>query len=62
LTTMKIELMLGLIILGLVLPMGATNRPLLTGTSSMYLPVPCGENDPSIGECVGLSGFGCKYP
>jgi hypothetical protein len=61
LTTLKIALIVGLICLGLLLPMSATPRPQLTGTNADYVPVDCSENDPAIGECVLPHGFDCNH-
>ena len=57
LTSLKVTLIVGLIFLGVLLPMGASTRSLLLGTSEQYQPVDCSKN--VIGECLPSPGFNC---
>jgi len=58
LTSIKIITIVGLIFLGILLPMGASSRPPLLGTSAQYTAVECSKNE--IGEkCLLSPGFNC---
>jgi amino acid permease len=57
LTTLKCITLAGLIILGLLLAMGASNESWLSGTNSNNVLIPC--NDLSTDNCVSLPGFKC---
>ena len=60
LTTIKITLIVGLISLGILLPMGASSRGTLTGTDSQMQPINCTQNDYAIASsCVSQPGFNC---
>lgn len=59
LTTIKVTLIVGLIVLGILLPMGATSRNPLLGTNKQYAPVDCSENE--IGQCLLGHGFNCMF-
>jgi len=57
-TAVKVTTITGLIVLGLVLPMGvAVTR--LPGTDHNQ-PVPCSQNNTQPPGCLGPPGFGCK--
>lgn len=58
LTTIKVGLIVLLIVLGILLPMGASPENMLLGTSSEYRPVDCSLNE--IGDCIPFHGFNCK--
>ena len=57
LTSLKVTLIVGLIFLGVLLPMGASTRGPLLGTDSQYHPVDCSEN--VRGACLLPPGFNC---
>jgi len=57
LTAIKITLIVGLIFLGLLLPMGASPEGQLLGTDANYHPVDCSET--VIGACLPSPGFNC---
>jgi amino acid transporter len=57
LTTTKVTMIVILIVLGILLPMGASPENMLLGTSADYRPVPCDQN--VIGECLPTHGFNC---
>jgi len=57
LTSVKVATCLGLIILGLLLPMGASDDAPLLGTSPTGVLIPC--TDPTIDNCVQTPGFNC---
>jgi len=59
LTTIKVVMIVLLIVLGVLLPMGASPRTPLLGTGSNYRPVDCSQN--VIGECIPSHGFNCKW-
>lgn len=58
LTSIKVTLIVGLIFLGIILPMGASPGSQLLGTSADYRPVDCSEN--VIGDCLPSHGFNCS--
>ena len=60
LTSIKVTTIVGLIFLGILLPMGASPSPPLLGTSAQYTAVDCSEN--VIGECLPNPGFNCLDP
>src|SRR5271156_3685560 len=59
LTTIKITLIVGLILLGVLLPMGASTEGLLLGTDDNFHPVNCNETVAMIGGCLPSPGFNC---
>ena len=58
LTSVKVALFTGLIILGVLLPMSASPTPPLLGTVNGTVPVECSD---SLVECLSTPGFKCKY-
>jgi amino acid permease len=58
LTSVKVALFTGLIILGVLLPMSASPTPPLLGTVNGTVPVECSD---SLVECLSNPGFKCKY-
>jgi len=58
LTTVKVVTIMGLIVLGLLLAMGASDDTRLSGTDAQYNLIPC--NDTSLDDCVPLPGFSCS--
>ena len=58
LTLIKIIAIVGLIIAGIVIAAGGVPSPLL-GTNSDFRPVPCSENNATIGPCLSPPGFEC---
>lgn len=61
LTWVKLVTILGIIVLGVLLPMGAVASQPLLGTSAQGEIIPCPPN-PSAGECVSPPGFICILP
>ena len=59
-TLQKIFTFVLLIIYGLLAAMGASSKPLLSGTSANYNVIPC--DNPSKDNCVGPLGFNCISP
>jgi yeast amino acid transporter len=57
LTTLKVVTIIGLIFMGLLLAMGASNYTLLLGTDGEHNLIPC--DNPSIDNCVQPPGFNC---
>lgn len=57
-TAIKVCTLVGLVILGLVIIAGGTgyNGPPLTGLNDSYVPVPCDQNNRTIGACLSDSG------
>ena len=60
LTTVKVATVVGIIILGILLPMGASTATLLLGTDDQHHPIPC--SDPTLDRCVPQPGFNCITP
>jgi amino acid permease len=58
LTVIKLAMIVGLIILGLVLPMGASAKTRQLGTSPDNTAIPCPSNAPE-GQCLETPGFEC---
>jgi len=56
-TTIKVLTIVGLVLTGLLISMGAVAGPLYLGTNAQYQPVLCSENDPSMGPCLPGVGF-----
>jgi amino acid transporter len=60
LTAIKLVTIVGIIFLGLVLPMGASPNTRQLGTSSDYTAIPCPSNATQ-GQCLETPGFECTY-
>lgn len=60
-TAVKVITIVGLIVLGLVLPMGVAVVRLL-GTNGDDQPILCSETGNPSTDCLGPPGFGCKLP
>ena len=56
-TIIKLAGVIGVTIVGFLIATGFT-APLL-GTNANGHPVPCSENDPTMGPCLSSPGFGC---
>jgi amino acid permease len=61
LTVVKVVTIVGIIFLGILLPMGASPSQQLLGTFNQTTPIVCPPN-PSPGECVSQPGFNCNIP
>jgi len=59
LTVIKVLALVGLVILGLVILAGGVNEPPHLGLDSTYTPVPCNQNNITIGPCLSDPGFMC---
>ena len=60
LTVLKVVTCVGLIVLGVLCAMGATDDSRRSGTDSNYNLIPC--QDPVRDNCVPLPGFACTGP
>lgn len=60
LTVVKVSTLVGLVILGLVILAGGVNKPPHLGLDSTYTPVPCSQNNITIGPCLSEPGFTCR--
>jgi amino acid permease len=58
-TTIKVFTLVGLVILGMVIIAGGVDGPSLTGLDSNIRPVPCDQNNSTMGACVSNLGFNC---
>ena len=61
LTVIKVATFVGIIILGILLPMHASPDAVLLGTSADYQPVVCTENALNGTACLEPQGFDCIY-
>jgi yeast amino acid transporter len=61
LTVIKVLTIVGIIVLGVLLPMNATPNQRLLGTNSNLSLIPCPDNS-APGQCLGAPGFGCTPP
>jgi len=61
LTVIKVLTIVGIIVLGVLLPMNAPANQKLLGTAPNLSLIPCLKN-PAPGQCVGTPGFGCTTP
>lgn len=57
LTVIKVFTLVGIIFLGILLPMGASTSTQLLGTDAQFSPVKCGSI--TMGQCVSPPGFAC---
>jgi amino acid permease len=60
LTVIKLATIVGLIVLGIILPMGASagTRQLATGPNNTVIPCP---PNPTQGQCLDIPGFSCIF-
>ena len=59
LTVIKVLALVGLIVLGSVILVEGFNGPALAGLDAAYIPVPCDQNNSTIGPCILGNGFQC---
>jgi amino acid permease len=60
LTVIKLITIVGLIFLGVLLPMGVSENTRKLGTGPYYSVIPCPSNAAE-GQCLGTPGFGCIH-
>jgi len=58
-TAIKVTTLVGLCILGLVILSGGVDEQPLLGLDSIYNPVPCAQNNITMGPCLSEPGFNC---
>jgi len=58
-TVLKIAAVIGITILGILLPMNVSTYPRLLGTNAQHQMIPC--NSPATDNCVNPPGFDCMF-
>jgi hypothetical protein len=56
-TVIKVFTLVSVILIGILLPMGASTSTQLLGTDAQFSPVKCGSN--TVGQCLSPPGFTC---